>query len=247
MVQVAVADDCPAAVTMSPIPAPRIRAALAQNEPIVIVALGSSSTQSWMSSDAAHTYPAILQDSLSAALPKAHIAVINRGIGGQDAAEELTRLESDALALRPQAIIWQVGANGVLRHTDIAVFRKLVLAGIKRMQAAGIDVILMDNQRAPRILASPGHILIDQALADLATENRVGLFTRGALMEGWDKEGAPYTAFISPDGLHHNDRGYRCVARALSAAIVAGLGPIPAAPAIGTAVAPSPVALANGK
>ena len=84
----------------------------------VIVALGSSSTQGAMASDLAHSYPAVLQQALSAGLPEAHVAVINRGIGGQDAAEELARLDADVLAMRPQLVIWQVGANGALRNAD---------------------------------------------------------------------------------------------------------------------------------
>ncbi len=220
------ADDCPSA-TRPPIAVPHIRAALMANEEVLIVALGSSSTESWMASDAAHSYPALLQADLSAALPRAHFAVINRGIGGQDAAEEVTRLDSDALALKPQAVIWQVGANGAMRHTDLRVFKQLVKAGIKRMQSANLDIILMDNQRAPRILQSPTHQLIDQALADIAAETGVGLFSRSALMDEWEKSGVPYAAFVSPDSLHHNDRGYRCVAKTLSAAIVAGIGALP--------------------
>ncbi|MEA2742923.1 MAG: acyl-CoA thioesterase, partial [Acetobacteraceae bacterium] len=62
-----------------------------------------------MASDSAHTYPAVLQSSLNKALPGAHFAVINRGMGGQDAPEELTRLDTDVIALHPQLVIWQVG------------------------------------------------------------------------------------------------------------------------------------------
>ena len=51
------------------------------------------------------------------------------------------------------------------------------------------------------------------------------LFARGALMENWQREGYPYGYFIAPDGLHHNDRGYRCVARALALAMLPGLAP----------------------
>ena len=103
-----------------------------------------------MASDPAHSYPAVLQQALSAGLPEAHIAVINRGIGGQDAAEELARLDADVLAVRPQLVIWQVGANGALRNVDPAVFRAMVTTGVRRLQAAGADVILMDNQQSPR-------------------------------------------------------------------------------------------------
>jgi lysophospholipase L1-like esterase len=191
----------------------------------VVVALGSSSTQGAMASDLAHSYPAVLQQVLSAGLPDAHIAVINRGVGGQDAAEELARLNADVLAVRPQLVIWQVGANGALRNADPAGFRDMVTTGVRQLQAAGADVILMDNQQSPKLLAKADEPVFDQTLAEVAAETGAALFSRRALMRGWRREGAPLTEFIAADGLHHNDRGYLCVAEALAQEILAGLAP----------------------
>ena len=215
-------DSCPGA-KLAPASLPHSRAALAKQGEFLIVALGSSSTQGHASSDAGHSYPAVLQARLAAALPRVHVAVINRGIGGQTAADELARLEPDAVSVRPSLVIWQVGANGALRHTPAETFKRVITAGVTRLQAAGADVILMDNQRAPMILASAGHIRFDQALADVAIATGASLFSRGGLMDRWREGGTPYEAFIAPDGLHHNDRGYRCVAAALAAMIVEGL------------------------
>ena len=120
------------------------------------MAFGSSSTRGAMASDPAHSYPAGLQQALSAGLPEAHIAVINRGIDGQDAAEELARLDADVLAVRPQLVIWQVGANGALRNADPAVFRAMVTTGVRRLQAGGADAVLMDNQQSPRAAGEGG-------------------------------------------------------------------------------------------
>ena len=188
------------------------------------MSLGSSSTEGWMATAPAHTYPAILQSDLSAAFPLAHIAVINRGIGGQDALEEVARLDSDVLAVRPDLVIWQVGANGAMAHSDPAVFRKLVSTGIERLKSLGIDVVLMDNQRSPMVLASPEHGIMEQILADLSVQYNVSLFSRGALMDGWKRNGTPYSEFLANDNVHMNDLGYRCVGDALAEAIVAGLG-----------------------
>ncbi len=94
---------------------------------------------------------------------------------------------------------------------------------MRRLEAAGIDVVLMDNQRSPAVLASPIHAAFDAALAEVAAQAGAGLFARGRLMELWQDEGYPYAGFIADDGIHHNDRGYACVARALAASIVAGL------------------------
>jgi acyl-CoA thioesterase I len=216
---------CPAAPSIPSIQLPHLRTAIDHGAEAVIVALGSSSTQGAMASDPAHSYPALLQEMLSDSLKHMHVAVLNRGIGGQDAAEELARLDADVIAAHPQVVIWQVGANGALRNADPAVFREMVSRGVRRLQAAGADVVLMDNQQAPRLLAAPREPLLDQALAQVATNTGASLFSRHTLMQEWQQEGAPLAEFIAADGLHHNDHGYLCVAKALARSILAGLAP----------------------
>ena len=203
---------------------PRLREAVANNQEVTIVALGSSSTQGWHATDIAHSYPAVLQASLNAALPVAHVAVLNRGVGGQDVLEMLPRLERDVLGVRPTVVIWQVGANGAMKRMPPDLFKKLLATGVRRLREARVDVVLMDNQRAPAILASPDHVRIDQALADVAVAEGAALFGRGALMDQWRTSGFPYERFVSDDGVHHNDHGYRCVAKALTQAILDGMG-----------------------
>ena len=144
-----------------------------------------------MASDPAHSYPAELQAALEHALPRMHIAVLNRGIGGQDAPEELARLQADVIAARPQLVIWQVGANGALRNADPEVFDRMVTQGVARLQEAGIDVILMDNQHSPRVDAAPEHGVLNAVLAQVAKATGIGLFSRAGLMAAWDQAGTP--------------------------------------------------------
>lgn len=217
-------DACPAAPVQT-LSLPATKAALAGGKQVLIVALGSSSSRGAAASNPAHSYPAILEARLSALLPTASIAVINRGNDGEDAPRELTRLATDVIALRPQTVIWQVGANGAMRGTDPAVFHALVGAGVAKLRESGIDVVLMDNQRAPAIVRAAHHEAIERALAQTAAENASSLFSRGALMDAWRDAGFGYELFVSPDGLHHNDRGYRCVAEALAKAIAAAAVP----------------------
>ena len=212
---------------MPPLDLPGLKQALRTNSEITVVALGSSSTQGWHSTDIAHSYPAILQAELQAALPMSHVAVINRGVGGQDAVEMLPRLQADALAVRPSLVVWQLGANAAMRRGDPAVFRDLVSQGVAQLQAAQVDVVLMDNQRSPVVLAAPDRAAFDQALSDVAARTGAGLFSRGALMDQWQAAGHPYGEFVSDDGVHHNDRGYRCMAKALAGSILDGLGVLP--------------------
>lgn len=215
---------CPADPAMPKLQLPHLHAAVAAGTEGLIVALGSSSTQGAMASDSAHTYPAILQAALNKALPSEHFAVINRGIGGQDAPEELARLDTDAIAIHPRLVIWQVGANGAMRHADPFEFHRLVQEGVERLIKAGIDVILMDNQRSPRVLAAVDHIVLENALGDVARETAVNLFSRSHLMDAWSDEGAKPGLFTASDGLHHNDLGYLCVSQVLAREIAAAAG-----------------------
>ena len=217
------AEVCPPAGDL-PVPLlPHTRAALATNQPLVAVALGSSSTRGWMATDIAHSYPALLQKWLNESLPKADFAFINRGIGGQDAPEELARLDQDVLAVRPQLVIWQVGANGAVRDEAPTVFRHLLEEGIAKLKSAGADVVLMDNQRSPRIMASPENAVMQETLREIAAETGVNLFSRSVLMDHWAASGAPYDDFIAVDGFHMNNRGYACLAQAMAEVITAAL------------------------
>lgn len=208
---------------MEPLRLPHLRDAIAARTEGLIVALGSSSTAGAMASDPAHSYPAALQAALNAAMPTAHFAVVNRGVGGQDAAEELARLDSDVIALRPQLVIWQVGANGAMRHADPLEFHRMVAEGVRRLRNAGIDVILMDNQRSPKVLAAVEHIVLEESLRHVAQETRMNLFSRSHLMDAWSDEGSKPGLFTASDGLHHNDLGYECVSRSLARLIVAAM------------------------
>jgi acyl-CoA thioesterase I len=216
---------CPADPTMEPLRLPHLQAAIAARKQGVIVAIGSSSTEGIMASDLGHSYPAVLQDALNHAMPTANLVVINRGIGGQDAPEELLRLDADVLAVRPQLVIWQVGANGAMRHADPSEFHRMVVEGVERMRKAGIDVILMDNQRSPKVLAAVEHIVLEESLRHVVKETHQNLFSRSHLMDAWADEGAKPGLFTASDGLHHNDLGYECMARALSRQIVAAVAP----------------------
>ncbi len=214
-------DSCPS-VVVPPLALRKAQETFARGKEVVIVALGSSSTEGWMASNVANSYPAQLQMDLTQAFPRAHFAVINRGVGGQDAKEELPRLEEDAMAVKPDLVIWQVGANGAMENADPTRFKLRMAEGIAKLKAAGIDVVLMDNQRSPAILASPEHAVIEQALAEVGAKADVPVFSRGALMDAWKQAGMGYDRFLAHDGVHMNDYGYRCVAEALANSLSRG-------------------------
>ena len=63
--------------------------------PIKIVAIGSSSTSGAGASSPAATYPSRLEAELKARLPGLPITVLNKGIGGEEAAQMVARFDAD--------------------------------------------------------------------------------------------------------------------------------------------------------
>src|SRR5216683_1928434 len=73
-----------------------------------------------------------------AALHRAEIRVLNKGVGGEREAEMIRRFDRDVLAEHPDLVIWQVGANAVIDDDKLRPDERLIRSGIERLQAAGI-------------------------------------------------------------------------------------------------------------
>ncbi|HZO46187.1 MAG TPA: SGNH/GDSL hydrolase family protein [Xanthobacteraceae bacterium] len=188
--------------------------------PIKIVAIGSSSTFGAGASRPYNSYPSRLAAELSREFVDHDIKVINRGVNGDDAADMLARFEQGVIAEKPDLVLWQVGTNSLLRGDPIAPHRSLLHGGIVRLKAINADVVLIDPQYAPRVLARPNHDQMLDLLKQTARVEAVNLFQRFALMRHWHQvERMPFEAFLSPDELHMNDFSYGCIASALGGAI----------------------------
>jgi lysophospholipase L1-like esterase len=72
------------------------------------------------------------------------------------------------------------------------------------------------------VLASAYYSTIETIIADVAKQERVGLFSRFALMRNSIDAGVPQGALVSWDGLHTTIDGYDCIGRALARAISKG-------------------------
>jgi acyl-CoA thioesterase-1 len=195
------------------------RMALFHARPIIIVALGSSSTEGVGATAPDRTYPARLAAILREAWPDVPVKMVNKGIGGQMVDQELARIDTDVLAEQPTLVIWQVGTNETLRGMPEARFAGQLDEGVRRLLASGADVILMDNQIAPQE-REDRLAVYDGLTAHEAKVHQVSLFSRSVLMREWQSADPPVTGMIGPDGLHHTDRGYACVAESLGQAIV---------------------------
>ena len=199
---------------------------LATGEPLVVVAIGSSSTAGAGASSPAASYPSRLAAELKKLFPGHDITVLNRGVNGEETQDMMARFPTGVIAEHPQLVLWQVGTNSVLRDHPLTTHETELRQGIEQLKATGADVVLIDLQYSPKVLVkseTPG--MIDQ-IALAANDENVDLFRRFAVMRDWHEvQHDSFDVFVSPDGLHMNDWGYACWARLLAGAIAEAANP----------------------
>jgi acyl-CoA thioesterase I len=199
-------------------PLPRFKDALQQKRKIKVVALGSSSTAG---ADGILPYPPRLEMLLRQHFFGRMIDVINRGIGGQEAPEEMSRIEADVVAEAPALVIWQVGTNAVCKSYNPDEVRATLAVGLDILAPLPIDVVLMDSQYT-RAIVEPADTLkfantIMSLISEVAARKQVNLFRRFALMRRWVDDMIPLAEL--DDGadahLHTSEWATNCVTRAL--------------------------------
>jgi lysophospholipase L1-like esterase len=211
----------PDEVTRFKVTLPHTAHAIRRGTALVIVAIGSSSTQGVGASDQAHTYPARLAEELQRRWPRLAITVVNKGIGGETAEQVLARFTRDVLPYHPQLVIWQTGSNHALMKEDMQGYEQTIRAGIARLKAAHMDVILMDPQYAPRVLGRPLHKVIVDTIGKVGNDLKVAVFQRFAVMRHWVTHGQyRIEDIITRDQLHMNDASYQCIAHLLANSLV---------------------------
>jgi lysophospholipase L1-like esterase len=197
-----------------------------------IVAIGSSSTAGH---GGIQPYPERLLSFLQAQYPNAEIAMVNRGIGGQEAPLEFQRFDTDVIAEKPDLVIWQVGTNSVWQRPDqnppsldetTSAIREGLIKLRKETQA---DVILMDLQCVPAVLTPAKKekaIAMVKAISELARDG-VNVFRRFAFMNGLSEvEQVSFDRMVDPADehrLHDSDWATHRVAWAMKLAIVGGV------------------------
>lgn len=225
--QFAAGTPCAAPASLARLGEPLRRVALrvADGSPLTVVAIGSSSTQGHGASIPANAYPARLQAHLQALLTAIPVTVVNLGSGGEEARQMIDRFDTQVRPLNPDLVIWQVGSNSAMRGRSSDEIVPLIGEGIDRLHSLGTDVVLMNAQYAPAILARPRLLEYLMAMDDAIQAHRSGLLNRFDIMHRWFATGALRSGdVLTADGLHHNDRGYDCIARVLAEAIVDAAG-----------------------
>ena len=218
----AVAPTCDAPLDLIRLANPLIHVSekIAAGEPITIVAIGSSSTAGAGASSPASTYPSRLVVELREHFPKLSITVLNRGVGGEEVPDMLQRFDTAVIAAKPDLVLWQLGTNSVIRDHKLVDHGALIRVGLAKIRAIGADVVLIDPQFAPKVIAKPEAETMVSLIATTAKKEDVDLFRRFEVMRHWrNVDHLEFETFVSPDGLHMNDWSYACMAKGLSNAI----------------------------
>jgi lysophospholipase L1-like esterase len=234
----AVAARAPAGLSRPTAAAPRLvrlGRALRTQQRAKVLAIGSSSTAGVGASSPALTYPARLEADLESALKGSDFDIVGHGMSGEVAQGAADRMAREVEAVRPDLVIWQVGTNDALHHVAIDSFKACLKKTLARLQEQGIDVILINPQYGDQLTKDPYYLEVVAAIAEVAQQAQVLLVDRFAKMRALQKQHGD-GVYLSPDNLHMNDEGYRCLAEQLAATIIGALPS--AAPTTATVFAP---------
>lgn len=203
---------------------PAAKAALRETGKLTIVAIGSSTTAGSGASAEDKSYPAVLLEELRRRLPNAEVRVVNKGVGGQSAYDMLLRMDTDVIEEKPSIVIWQTVVNEAISHIGEDKLAKILRKGIQKVQAAGIDMVMMDLQWLPRAGRYPQYDAYRALLKKTADEHGAAVFPRYGMMRDWSRS-KRFTPeeLVGMDGMHMVDAGYRCLAIRIADGIIGAL------------------------
>jgi lysophospholipase L1-like esterase len=148
------------------------------------------------------------------------------------------RFADDVAPVKPDLVIWQLGANDIVRNVDPETVSHGVAEGMAQLETIGAPVVLMDSQVAPAVSASPVLQPVQSVLKAAAERHGAMLWSRFALMQGiLEARLAEDTDLIKPDRLHMTVPMHVCTGEVLAEAIAAHL--VPATPALATLPQPA--------
>ena len=196
--------------------------AVRANRVVKILAIGSSSTVGVGASSPAANYVARLEKNLEGSITGMDFDVVGRGVGGEVAQGAADRMKREVEQTRPDLVVWQVGTNDAINKVDVGSFKTCLKNTLAWLHARQIDVVLIDPQFGEELAKNEHYEKTVTAVAEVARESHVLLVDRYEAMRELQKERGD-TFYLTPDNLHLNDRGYRCMAEQLARNIVGGL------------------------
>lgn len=202
----------------------RTVSALRDGRSVRIVALGSSSTSGYGLDDWGLAYPYRLAEQLQRVFPRSGVTVVNAGHAGHTASQLDERLDRDVLAQAPDLVVLQTGTNDAVQQLPLEMVRAATVRTVRRLQARGIDVVLLDPQQMPGRGLTDDYRRYVTLLDDVAEATGISVVGRyrwmgavlGAGELGWRD-------LLVGDDVHHTRRGHECMAHLITTGLTASL------------------------
>lgn len=212
----------PANEIAAPAPLPTLISRLENQQPLRILAIGSSSTWGVGATSNRKNYPSQLEAMLERVLKDVPIEMINRGVSGETAGTTADRLRMEAALIKPDIVLWQVGTNDAVQRIAVEQFERTVSKTVAILKRKKIDVVLVGLQYTPKYARDEHYFAIREALKRVAAEQNVLYVRRYQAMEYISKTKATMQ-MMADDDFHLNDVGYQCMAEHIAQAVTANI------------------------
>ena len=192
---------------------------VAERAHLKILAIGSSSTHGIGATSPQNAYPVRFAEELTHRF-HTKVEVINAGVNGETADATLARLEERVTAERFDLVIWQVGTNDAMRGRDEDSFRTFLKRGIALVKSRKMELVLLDQQFFPTMKDPVRYERYVKLIEIAGEEETIPVLSRYRLMKFWgERTPQDLRTMLATDGFHMSDRGYFCLAMAMSRAM----------------------------
>ncbi|MGU3420388.1 SGNH/GDSL hydrolase family protein [Methylobacterium oryzae] len=195
-----------------------VKAALAENRPLKILAIGGSAAPG-----ASASYPAKLEAALEHALPKVDVVIDHRGLPGEIASGAAERLRTMVAEAEPDLVVWQVGTHDAIARVDVDAFASALAEAVGWMRSHGIDVVLVDPIYTASMAADVDYNRIVEAVRSVATQQGVPLVRRYEALQYLSRRSDKGEGHMLGRQFRLNDLGLRCMAEHVALTIATSL------------------------
>ena len=186
--------------------------------------VGSASVLGPGTSGPAAAWPARLEALLAAHYPGLTIETVVRGAPGLTAADSIALVRDELRRAPAQLVLWQTGAVEAVRNLDLDELAATLDMGLKRINLAGADAVLIDPQFSRTLRANANVEPYREAMMLAAAAHNAPVVRRYDLMHAWaeadkvDLERAPRSGRVAAA-----DRLNDCLAQAIAALLIRGI------------------------
>jgi lysophospholipase L1-like esterase len=200
---------------------PRVAAAIHKDRRLDIAVVGTGSSMLGGSGGLDIAYPGRLQAALTEHLPSVTVKVSSYAKPRQtasDMAKDFVKLLSGG---KPTLVVWQTGTFDAIKGVDPDDFRQALDAGVKALQDAGMDVVLMNMQYSPRTESMIAIHSYADNMRWVAQNREIPLFDRFAVMKHWSELGT-FDLFSGAGNVETAARVHNCIGQLLADLVMEG-------------------------